>query len=109
MRGTYNHTAQELGPSVISLILSTVAYFVAAYYIKRYLDDSGIPKTFTRTVAIMVLALAIAYGIAAVVELIIPDSADSKPTNLISMHTRYFPGGGAIAFVSPAYRSERHE
>jgi fucose permease len=51
-----------------SLIVSTVAYFIAAFYIKRYLDDSGIPKGLTRTLVILVLALAIAYGAAALVD-----------------------------------------
>jgi Na+-driven multidrug efflux pump len=51
-----------------SLIVSTVAYFVAAFYIKRYLDDSEIPKGLTRTLVILVLALAIAYGVAALVD-----------------------------------------
>jgi predicted PurR-regulated permease PerM len=94
---------------VISLIVSTVAYFVAAYYIKRYLDDSGIPRTFTRSVVVLVLALAIAYGVAALVELIIPDRTETNPTKLISMPTRYLSGAGPIASVSAAHRSERHE
>ncbi|MDB5864684.1 MAG: hypothetical protein JWO70_2490 [Betaproteobacteria bacterium] len=51
-----------------SLIVSTVAYFIAAFYIKRYLDDSGIPKGLTRTLVILVPALAIAYGAAALVD-----------------------------------------
>jgi putative addiction module killer protein len=68
LRGTYNHTAQELTPLLTSLIVSTVAYFIAAFYIKRYLDDSGIPKGLTRTLVILVLALAIAYGAAALVD-----------------------------------------
>lgn len=51
-----------------SLISSTVAYFIAAYYLKRYLDDSGIPKGLTRSMVVFVLALAIAYGVAALVD-----------------------------------------
>lgn len=55
-----------------SFIASTVAYFIAAYFIKRYLDDSGIPKTLTRSIVILVLALAIAYGVAALIDWVIP-------------------------------------
>jgi predicted PurR-regulated permease PerM len=88
---------------VISLIVSTVAYVVAAYYVKRYLDDSGIPRTFTRSVVIVVLALAIAYGVAAAVEWIIPDSTDTQPTNLISMHTPPLSGASPTAFVSSRF------
>ena len=35
---------------MLSLLLSTVAYFVASHYIKRYLDEIGAPKGLTRSV-----------------------------------------------------------
>ena len=54
-------------PMIISLIVSTIAYFVAAHYIKRYLDDSGIPKGVTRSVLVFSLAALISYGVGAVV------------------------------------------
>jgi hypothetical protein len=50
------------------IIVSTVVYFVASYYIKRQLDDIDIPKSFTRSVAIFSLALILAYGSAALVD-----------------------------------------
>jgi hypothetical protein len=49
---------------MLSLVVSTIAYFVAAYFIKRYLDEIGVPKTMTRSLVVFVLALAIAYGVA---------------------------------------------
>jgi len=55
-----------------SLVLSTVAFFVASFYIKRYLDGIGVPKTVTRGLVIFVLALAIAYGVAFIVGLVMP-------------------------------------
>jgi len=55
-----------------SLVLSTIAFFVASFYIKRYLDGIGVPKTITRGLVIFVLALAIAYGVAFIVGLVIP-------------------------------------
>ena len=51
-----------------SLLLSTVAYFVASHYIKRYLDDMGAPKGITRSAVIFCLALLIAYGAAFIVD-----------------------------------------
>ena len=45
-----------------SLIISTVAFFVASYFIKRWMDDNDIPKGMARSVAIFVLAAALAYG-----------------------------------------------
>ena len=34
---------------MLSLVLSTIAFFVASYYLKRYLDDMDIPKGMTRS------------------------------------------------------------
>jgi Na+/proline symporter len=53
---------------MLSIIVSTIAYFVAAYFIKRYLDEADVPKSATRALVIFVLALAIAYGVAFVVD-----------------------------------------
>jgi len=57
---------------LLSLVVSTVAFFVASFYIKRYLDGIGVPKTMTRGLVIFVLALAIAYGVAFIVDLVTP-------------------------------------
>ena len=53
---------------MLSLVVSTVAYFVASHYIKRYLDEMGAPTGFTRSASIFCAALMIAYGVAAVVD-----------------------------------------
>src|SRR5690349_1151301 len=53
---------------LLSLIVSTVAYFVASYYIKRYLDGLEAPPGFTRNMLTFCAALLIAYGVAAAVE-----------------------------------------
>ena len=57
---------------LLSLVVSTIAFFVASFYIKRYLDGIGVPKTMTRGLVIFVLALAIAYGVAFIVDLVTP-------------------------------------
>ncbi len=54
-----------------SIIISTVAFFVASYFIGRYLDDPGIPKGFTRAVVVFVIAAIISYAIAWMIDLII--------------------------------------
>ncbi|HEX9397196.1 MAG TPA: hypothetical protein VF943_10725 [Burkholderiales bacterium] len=46
-----------------SIIASTIAFFVASYCIKRYLDNSDIPKSMTRSLVIFSLALAISYAV----------------------------------------------
>jgi len=55
-----------------SLVLSTIAFFIATFYIRRYLDGMGLPKTMARGMVVFVLALAIAYGVAFVVGLVLP-------------------------------------
>ncbi len=52
---------------MLSFLLSTVAFFVAGWYIRRYLENIGIPKTMLRGFVVFVLALAVAYGVAALV------------------------------------------
>jgi len=49
---------------ILSLIVSTIAFFAASYFIKRKFDEMDIPKGMTRNVTIFVLALAVAYGVA---------------------------------------------
>jgi len=54
-----------------SFFLSTFAFFIGAYFIRRYLGNLGIPKTFTRGVVVFVSALLLAYGVAFVVDTIV--------------------------------------
>ncbi len=54
-----------------SFIISVVAYLIAAFYIKRWLDEIGIPKTMVRGLVIFVLAAVVSYGVAYVVDLVI--------------------------------------
>ncbi len=53
---------------MLSILVSTVAYFVASHYIKRYLDEIGAPKGLTRNALIFSAALLIAYGVAFIVD-----------------------------------------
>jgi VIT1/CCC1 family predicted Fe2+/Mn2+ transporter len=56
---------------ITSLIVSTIAFFVAGYFIKRWMDDNDIPKSMTRSIAIFVLAVALAYGVAWLVDRVV--------------------------------------
>jgi len=49
---------------MLSIVLSTVAFFVSTYFLKRYLEDMGIPKGMTRGALIFSLALLISYVVA---------------------------------------------
>ena len=53
---------------MLSLVLSTIVFFVASYFIKCYLDRIDIPKGMTRSLVIFSLALAVSYGVAMVVD-----------------------------------------
>ena len=56
---------------MLGFVLSTLAFFVAGYFVKRYLDDMEIPKGMTRCIVIFVVAAIIAYGVAFVVDRIV--------------------------------------
>lgn len=49
---------------MLSIVLSTIAFFVASFYLKRYFEDMGIPKGMTRGALIFSLALLISYIVA---------------------------------------------
>ena len=53
---------------MISLALSTIAFFVASYFINRYLNSIDAPKGTTRSILIFCAALMIAYGVAFLVD-----------------------------------------
>jgi hypothetical protein len=53
---------------MLSLVLSTVAFFMAAYFIKRYLENMGIPKGMTRGLLVFSLAVLISYSVAWIVD-----------------------------------------
>ena len=53
---------------MLSFFLSTVAFFVAGFFIRRYLEDMGIPKGITRGIVVFCAAILIAYGVAFIVD-----------------------------------------
>ena len=53
---------------MLSIVLSTIAFFVATYFLRRYLDSMDIPKGMTRGTLIFVIALVIAYLVSFVVD-----------------------------------------
>lgn len=49
---------------MLSIVLSTVAFFVSSYFLRRYLDSLDVPKGLTRGALIFSLALAVSYVVA---------------------------------------------
>lgn len=55
---------------LLSLILSTIAFFVAVFYLGRYLDSQGINKGLTRSMLVFILASIVSIGASSVVDFI---------------------------------------
>jgi hypothetical protein len=53
---------------MLSIFLSTIAFFVSTFFLRRYLEDMGIPKGMTRGALIFSIALLISYLVAAGVD-----------------------------------------
>ena len=49
-------------PSMWNLIISTIVFFIAAWYVRRYLEEQGIPKGLTRGTLVFVLASMVSWG-----------------------------------------------
>ncbi len=49
-------------PSLWNLIISTIVFFIAAWYIHRYLEARGIPQSMTRGLLVFLLASLVSWG-----------------------------------------------
>jgi hypothetical protein len=56
---------------MLSLVVSTIAFFVARIFIARKFDEMDLPKGMTRSVMVFCLAIAIAYGAAAAIDWVV--------------------------------------
>jgi len=56
---------------MVNLVVSTVAYFIAAFFLKRRFDEVGIPKTMARGLVIFAVAMLVSYGVGVVVDLVV--------------------------------------
>jgi hypothetical protein len=45
-----------------NLIISTIVFFIAAWYLHRYLEEQGIPKGMTRKMLVFSLASLASWG-----------------------------------------------
>lgn len=55
-------------PSMWNLIISTIVFFISAWYIHRYLDDMSIPKGLTRGILVFTLASLVSWGVGDLVD-----------------------------------------
>ena len=49
-------------PSMWNLIVSTLVFFIAAWYIRRYLDEQEMPKGMTRSILAFTFAYSLSWG-----------------------------------------------
>ena len=56
---------------MLSIVISTIVYFVASFFIKRRFVDMGLPAGMTRGLMVFCLSVAVAYGAAAAVDWIV--------------------------------------
>ena len=57
-----------------SLIVSTIVYFVASFFIKRQFEATDIPRGMTRSLMTFCLALMAAYAAAAALDWLLPST-----------------------------------
>jgi hypothetical protein len=48
---------------MLNLAISTIVFFIAAWFLNSYLDEQGIPKGLTRGVMVLVLASLMSWGV----------------------------------------------
>ena len=49
-------------PSLWNIIISTIVFVIAAWYIRRWLDEHGLPKGMTRGMLVFVLAYLVSWA-----------------------------------------------
>lgn len=53
---------------MLNLIVSTIVFFIAAWFANRYLNEQGIPKGMTRGVLVFMLASLVSWGAGAIID-----------------------------------------
>jgi predicted PurR-regulated permease PerM len=49
-------------PSLWNLIISSLVFIIAAWYLQRYLEEQGLPKGMTRGTLVFTLASLVSWG-----------------------------------------------
>lgn len=64
---------------MLSIIVSTLAFFVAAWYLNRYLNEQEIAEGMTRRILVLVLATVVSSAVGMGVDSLVgdPESAPS--------------------------------
>lgn len=68
-------------PSLWNIVVSTVVFAVAAWYIRRYLEILGFPKSILRGLLVFILAYMFSWASGAVVDFI-QEKIEGKPAGV---------------------------
>jgi predicted PurR-regulated permease PerM len=71
-------------PSMWNIIISTIVFFIAAWYIRRYLDEQGIPKGMSRSLMVFVVAFAVSWGSGEAVDWLVGTQPAAQPSGDLS-------------------------
>ena len=55
-------------PSIWTIIISTLVFVIAAWYLHRLLDEHGMPKGLTRSLQVFVMAYVVSWASGALVD-----------------------------------------
>jgi ABC-type transport system involved in cytochrome bd biosynthesis fused ATPase/permease subunit len=62
-----------------NLVISTIVFFMAVWYIRRYLEEQGIPKGMTRGLLVLILAFLVSWGAGEAVDWVQEKIAGPQP------------------------------
>jgi len=72
---------------MLSIVISTIAFFIASFFVNRWLDSMDIPKGMTRGTVIFIAAAAVSYGVAMLVDWAAgPSNAGPQLSDIIRPH-----------------------
>ncbi len=81
----------------LDLILSTIAFFVASFWVRRFFDDQGFPHGMARSAMVLVIATAASFAVSAMVSWLVAEpSADQQMMKMV--------GQGVLPHSQPVNR-----
>jgi hypothetical protein len=70
---------------MISIITSTIVFYIISVYLKRYLDDMAIPKGFTRGIIIFTVAAFGSWMVGAGIDWVQGSPETASPLSLLPL------------------------
>jgi hypothetical protein len=80
---------------MLSFFLSTVVFFVAAYYLNDYLDDQGMEHNMSRKMLVGTIATVISFGAGWIIDKVVDGDTPSSGLSVTRMATSMQSGDPA--------------